>query len=125
MLLIGLASAAAVLAQTRFLVSKESLKFKFERLSFLKGIKKLFSLRSLVELFKSMIKISVMIYLLYANVRRLVGIVPSSMDWSLQQALSFTGGRFCPLRAPCASLSRRWHCWIIFTSAGNMKRTSA
>jgi flagellar biosynthetic protein FlhB len=97
MLIEAFASVVAVLAQTRLLVSYESMKFKMERLSFLKGIKKLFSIRSLVELLKSLIKITIMIYLLYVNIRRIMGIVPRSLDWTIEQSLAFTGGEILGL----------------------------
>ncbi len=52
-LLVGVLATGA---QTRFLFSKDALKPKFSRLSPLKGIKRIVSLRSVVELFKSIIK---------------------------------------------------------------------
>ncbi len=47
-------------AQTRFKVSKENLKMKFSRISPLQGIKRMFSIRS-------MLKISVIFYILYSS----------------------------------------------------------
>jgi len=52
--------------QTRFKISKENLKIKFSRLSPLQGIKKMISLRSVTELIKAMLKISVIGYILYS-----------------------------------------------------------
>ncbi len=52
--------------QTRFKISKENLKIKFSRLSPLQGIKKMISLRSITELIKAMLKISVIGYILYS-----------------------------------------------------------
>ena len=46
-------------AQTRFLFSTEALKPKFSRMSPIQGIKKMFSLRSLVEIIKSLLKIAI------------------------------------------------------------------
>ena len=91
MLIIGLAMIASVFAQTRFLFSRESMKFKLERLDLIKGFKKLFSMRSFVELLKSLVKISILIFLLYQNIIRIVGIVPAAVDWSIEQAIAFTG----------------------------------
>ncbi|MBW7573366.1 flagellar biosynthesis protein FlhB [Caproiciproducens faecalis] len=54
-------------AQTRFKVSKENLKMKFSRLSPLRGIKRMFSIRSITELVKAMLKISIVFYILYAS----------------------------------------------------------
>ena len=50
-----LAAVAATFAQTRFLVSTESMKPKFSRISPLQGVKRLFSLKSLVETLKNLI----------------------------------------------------------------------
>ena len=60
-----LAAVVGTGLQTRFLFSAEALKPKFSRLNPLQGIKRLFSARSFVELFKSLIKISVILYVLY------------------------------------------------------------
>lgn len=51
--------------QTRFNVSKKSLHPKFNRLNPLSGIKRLFSLRNIVETLKSLLKIILLIILLY------------------------------------------------------------
>jgi len=91
MLIICLAMIVAVLVQTKLLFSRESLKFKFERLDIIKGIKKLFSMRSLVELIKSILKITVLIFLLYQNIKRIIGVVPGAVDWTIEQAISFAG----------------------------------
>lgn len=55
--------------QTRFLFSTEALKIKFNRLNPLEGIKKLFSLKSVVELLKSLLKISVLVAIIYNEVK--------------------------------------------------------
>lgn len=91
MIIIALASVASHLAQTRFLFSTETLKFKMERISLLKGFKRLFSLRSLVELFKSLIKICVLTYILYINISKSVQYLPSMIDWDIMQAAIFAG----------------------------------
>ena len=50
--------------QTRFLFSKENLKFKFSKLNPIQGLGKLLSMRSLIELLKNMLKIAVIVYVL-------------------------------------------------------------
>ena len=55
-------------AQTRGNFSKEQLKFQISRINILKGLKNFFSIKSLVELIKSMIKITVIFYILYRNI---------------------------------------------------------
>lgn len=54
-------------AQTRFKISKENLKIKFSRISPIQGMKRLFSLRSITELIKAMLKISIIFYILYSS----------------------------------------------------------
>ena len=62
-------SVAATFAQTRFLVSTESLKPKFSRISPLQGFKRLFSLKSLVETLKNLIKIVILMVIIFLSVR--------------------------------------------------------
>jgi len=57
------------LAQTRLLFSMESTKPKFSRLNPLEGIKKLFSLKSFVEVMKNVIKISILLYIIYKFIK--------------------------------------------------------
>jgi flagellar biosynthetic protein FlhB len=77
--------------QTRFLWSREQIKFKFERINPIKGIKKLFSMRSVVELLKSLIKVVLLTWLLYGNVEAVVEDLPGMMDWDIWSAAAFTG----------------------------------
>lgn len=60
-----LAAVIATFAQTKLLVSFETLKPKFSRLSPMQGIKRLFSLKSMVEALKGVIKITILIILIY------------------------------------------------------------
>ena len=64
-----LCAVAATFAQTRFLVSTESIKPKFSRLSPLQGFKRLFSLKSLVETGKNMIKIVILLVIIFLSIR--------------------------------------------------------
>lgn len=62
----------AVLAagiQTRFKFSGEKIKFKFSNISPIQGIKRLFSLRSVVEVLKAIAKVVVVAYLLYVQIK--------------------------------------------------------
>lgn len=58
-------SIAATFFQTKMLVSGQSIKPKFNRISPLQGFKRLFSLRSVVEALKGILKISVLLYIIY------------------------------------------------------------
>ncbi len=64
-----LCAVAATFAQTRFLVSGESIKPKFSRLSPLQGIKRLFSLKSVIETLKNLIKIILLLSIVYLSIR--------------------------------------------------------
>jgi flagellar biosynthetic protein FlhB len=91
MLIIALITVLAVGAQTRFLFSYEQIKFKLERINPIQGFKRLLSLRSLVELLKSIIKIAVLTYILYLNIQRAVALVPQMLDWDILQGVSYAG----------------------------------
>ncbi len=65
LLVTAVLAIAATFAQTRLLVSAESLKPKFNRISPLQGFKRLFSLRSVVEALKGLLKIAILLYLIY------------------------------------------------------------
>ena len=68
----AVAAVAATFFQTKLLVSGEALRPKFSRISPLQGIKRLFSLRSVIEALKGILKITVLLFLIY---QFLVGIV--------------------------------------------------
>ena len=67
-----LCAVAATFAQTRFLVSGESIKPKFNRISPLQGFKRLFSLKSVVETLKGIIKITLLLVIIYLSIRDMV-----------------------------------------------------
>ena len=67
-----LCAVAATFAQTRFLVTTEPLKPKFSKLNPIQGFKRLFSLKSLVETGKNLIKISILLFIVYLSVRDIV-----------------------------------------------------
>ena len=76
-------------AQTKFLVSGDSIKFKFSKLNPLSGIKKMFSMRSAVELIKNLIKISILGYVIYSSISKKMYEVPRLMSMDLKAGLSF------------------------------------
>lgn len=75
--------------QTRFLVSGDLLKFKFSRISFIQGLKRLLSLRSVVQLVKSLIKIMVIMLLIYYSVKDLLSIVPDMLNTPMDETIRF------------------------------------
>ena len=66
-----LSAVAATFAQTRFLVSGESIKPKFNRISPLQGIKRLFSLKSVIETLKNLIKIVILLSIIYLSIQEM------------------------------------------------------
>ncbi|MBR3569537.1 MAG: flagellar biosynthesis protein FlhB [Oscillibacter sp.] len=69
-----LLSVAATLAQTRLLVSFELIKPKFEKINPIKGFQNLFSMRSVVEALKNLLKVIILLYLIYTSLRGLIGV---------------------------------------------------
>ena len=55
--------------QTRFKFSGEKIKFKFSNINPLQGIKRLFSLRSIIEVLKSIIKTIIIGYIIYIHIK--------------------------------------------------------
>lgn len=81
----------AVGAQTRFLYSMSTIKFKLDRLDLLKGIQKLFSLRSLVDLFKSILKILILAAIVYSTLKPRMNSLIGLFDMEFMQVLVFLG----------------------------------
>lgn len=68
----SIAALGATFAQTKLLVSADSIKPKFNRISPIEGFKRLFSMRSVVEALKGLLKISVLLYITFQYVRGMV-----------------------------------------------------
>lgn len=67
-------------AQVGFLFTTETLRMKFDRINPLSGLKRIFSMRAVVELVKSILKISVIGYVAYSYLNNEVVNVLSLMD---------------------------------------------
>ena len=78
-------SVVATFAQTRMLVTTEPLKPKLSKLNPLSGFKRLFSLNSVVELIKNLIKISILLYLIYDYFTTVVVSFGRFLDMELNQ----------------------------------------
>ncbi|WP_099205304.1 flagellar biosynthesis protein FlhB [Scatolibacter rhodanostii] len=92
LLLIGvIVNIITTMAQTRMLVSSKNFAFKAERISFINGFKKLFSVRSLMELLKSMLKIIILLYIVYSVLKDEIMLLPRLMDMDALQAIIYTG----------------------------------
>lgn len=86
-----LISVVITMAQTRMLVSFEAMKPKFSRMNPLSGIKKMISLRSVVELVKSLVKITALGLIIYLRFSSRLQEAPRLMDMEPIQALAFVG----------------------------------
>lgn len=92
LLFIGLLVAVTVtFFQTRMAFSMDVLKFKMERISPLKGFKRMFSIRSVVELLKALIKITILGWVVYIFIKNRMRDLAGLMDGSVPGALIFTG----------------------------------
>ncbi len=76
-------------AQTGFLVSGDLLKFKRSRISIIEGFKRMLSLRSVVQLVKSLIKVIVIMWVIYTSVKDLMVVTPDILNTSLDSNLAF------------------------------------
>lgn len=76
--------------QTKFLFTRENLKFKFSHLNPLQGIKKIISIRSIVELLKNIIKIIVLIVVLYGLLKKDMSNILKTMNMDLHISSYYT-----------------------------------
>jgi flagellar biosynthetic protein FlhB len=90
MVAIVVISVVVTMAQTRLLITPSQLKPDFSRLSPIKGIKRLFSLKSFVELFKSLLKITVVGLIIYLDINPQLQKVMLLFDTSLNQSFIWT-----------------------------------
>lgn len=79
------------MAQTRGLVSFESIKPKFSKMNPINGIKKIFSLKGIMELLKSILKIVILSYVCYIQYIERFQDLPRLMDMDFTVVLSYTG----------------------------------
>ena len=90
LLVTALLAISVTFFQTRLLFSTEAIKPKFNRISPLQGFKRLFSLHSIVEAFKGILKISILLYIIY--------------DYFTSTAVGFSRFLLMDLRASCSVL---------------------
>jgi len=85
-------TATAILmvgVQTGFLISGDLIKFKYSRISLMQGIKRLFSLRSVVELIKSIIKVGLIIIIIYISIKNILALTPDMLTNRMATDISF------------------------------------
>jgi flagellar biosynthesis protein FlhB len=76
--------------QVGLVISGESITPKMEKIDPIKGMKRLFSLRALVDLVKSLIKISIVGYIIYSTIYGQAHLIPSMMNVGFQEVLKYT-----------------------------------
>ncbi len=86
-----LASVVATAFQTKMLVTFETMKFKFDKLNPISGLKNLFSLRGIIELAKAVVKFIAISIVCYVVLVARIESIPSLMDMSIMGALVFLG----------------------------------
>ncbi len=91
LLISGIVAIVLSGAQTRFIFTMESLKFKGSRINPLEGFKRMFSMRGVVELLKSLIKIIILGVVIYRVLRTELPLFPRMMDMEPQLAIMTTG----------------------------------
>lgn len=91
LLVCGLVAIISTMFQTRMLFSAKAFSFKAERISPIKGFQKLFSMRSFVELLKSLLKICIVLYIIYIVIKSELLLMPQMMHMSFMQSISKTG----------------------------------
>ncbi len=101
-----LMAVIATFAQTRLLVTGELLKPKFNRISPAQGIKRLFSMRSVVEALKGIIKISILLYLIYTSLQDVVGIASTYLYTDIGETCrDFLGAIFFMMLKVCLAFT--------------------
>ncbi|WP_028511360.1 flagellar biosynthesis protein FlhB [Ruminococcus sp. NK3A76] len=85
------AAILATIAQTKGLFNMKSLRPKFSRMNPLNGIKNLFSLKGIIELLKSIVKIVILFYVIYSFIKDNLMVFPKMMYMSVPEAAEKTG----------------------------------
>lgn len=83
------AGVLATLAQTKLLVTAESIKPKFSKISPLQGFKRLFSVKSLIETLKNLLKVSVLLVLVYSSLSGMVQVIPLFLNAEIEGAVEY------------------------------------
>src|SRR4030065_2592104 len=88
---VDLAVIVSNILQIGFVFSPKALEFKFERINPVEGIKRLLSLRSIMELFKSLIKIAIVGYTSYRLIKSEFHNFPLLLDADVNYIFSYMG----------------------------------
>ncbi len=77
--------------QVGSLFTTEPIKIKLERLNPIEGFKRLFSKRAIVELLKSVIKVSIVVYVVYVSIKKRLTFIPLLTDMDIIEAVKYIG----------------------------------
>ena len=91
LLIVVLAGFGANILQVGFLFSSESITPKFSKIDPIQGFKRLFSLRSLVEFFKIILKMAIVGIVAYLTIRGEIKMILPLIDLNVTDILSFLG----------------------------------
>jgi len=92
--LLGMVVIIGVIAnvmQVGFLFTSETLQFKLSRINPLEGLKRIFSKKALVELFKAAAKIGFIAYITFTSIKNQINVFPYLMDMEIHSILNFLG----------------------------------
>ncbi len=92
LLVSGACAIIATVAQTRGLITFKLTKPKFSRMNPLNGLKNMVSLKGLMELLKSILKIIILFYIIYSAIKGEIQTLPKMFDMSAEEATSSLGG---------------------------------
>ncbi len=87
----GLVTIIVTMAQTRMLFSTKAFAFKLEKLNPINGFKKMFAMRSAVELIKSVFKIIILVSIVYSVMKDEFFLLPRLFDMEPMQAMARVG----------------------------------
>ena len=114
----ALAALAITVYQVGFFMSSKPLELKLDRLNPLSGLKRIFSIRSLVELFKGLLKASLLMLLLYYALKkdldRIVAVIRLPLDEGMAivaETVWFLGLRFALLLLAIALFDYLYQRW--------------
>ena len=91
LLISSMVAIVGTLAQTRGLFAMKAAAPKFNRMNPIEGIKRMFSLRGVIELLKSLIKVAVLGYLVYKMFVDEFWNFPRLMDFEAAQTMAYVG----------------------------------
>jgi flagellar biosynthetic protein FlhB len=87
LLLVAVAAGVVInLVQVGFLLTGATLRPKFSKLSPLQGLKRIFSMRSLVEMIKAVLKIAVVGFVVYSEYRRQFPVFPNMTSYDIDRS---------------------------------------